>query len=769
MLPKDPNANRLCDATMIKAFAFIIASVVIVVLVGLVGKYHKNHVSVPSKPLTIDEVRLSIGEQLIANLKGENIRDNLHLITSDPHVAGTENNKRVGEKILNLWKKNGLEDVHFVEYNVLLSYPDYENPNHMSILDPGRRVLYQSNGTSPIIFPKEQGSPHAGVQWVAYSSPGEVEGDIVYCHYGREEDFERLKKLGIEVKGNIAMIRYSHGFRGDKVVFAQKYGALGVILFSDPGEVAKEGIDAAHVYPNTEWMPEGGAQRGSIMHGDGDPLTPETPAKPDLYPSRTIDEAKAAGVLPRVPVLPLSYRDAYEILVRISGRPVPLDWQGGLNITYRLGPGFKDAGTKVRLDVKAKYEKREIRNVVGYIHGEHEPDKYVILGNHYDAWVYGSLDPNSGTATLAEVGRALVQTMNETHWRPARTIMFCNWDAEEYGLIGSTEFVEEFEKQLSQRAIIYMNVDTISANNSFDASTIPSLYQAVVDVSKRIPNPMKSETKRARKTIYDTWVRTYPPNLPSYPTFPQMNLPGGGSDHVPFLNYIGVPVVDFRYRNATWNEYPLYHTLYETRYTNEHLFDTKNLAVHRAVGQFWAELARVFADSPIIPLNITIYADTLLNVYVHKLKKDLDPLKHRYPEAQDARQQLSNLIRNCQEFIRRSRQLESEIQTVQKYNSHFESNTEAATISHKLMAVERCFINVYARPYSHAKRHLLYSISDKDSYASSFMSAVYDAIDTLIHAKSDKTKVAAGKELAKQISYIQAGVQCATNTISSFI
>uniref|UniRef100_A0A914PKX1 Uncharacterized protein n=1 Tax=Panagrolaimus davidi TaxID=227884 RepID=A0A914PKX1_9BILA len=198
MLPKDPNANRLCDATMIKAFAFIIASVVIVVLVGLVGKYHKNHVSVPPKPLTIDEVRLSIGEQLIANLKGENIRDNLHLITSDPHVAGTENNKRVGEKILNLWKKNGLEDVHFVDYNVLLSYPDYENPNHVSILDPGRRVLYQSNGTSPIIFPKEQGSPHAGVQWVAYSSPGEVEGDIVYCHYGREEDFERLKKLGIE-------------------------------------------------------------------------------------------------------------------------------------------------------------------------------------------------------------------------------------------------------------------------------------------------------------------------------------------------------------------------------------------------------------------------------------------------------------------------------------------------------------------------------------------------------------------------------------------
>lgn len=205
-------------------------------------------------------------------------------------------------------------------------------------------------------------------------------------------------------------------------------------------------------------MPEGGVQRGSVMHGDGDPLTPLQPSKPDLYPSRTVDEAKEAGVLPKIPVTPISYRDAYEILVRLSGRPVPLDWQGGLNFTYRLGPGFREANIRVKLDVKAKYEKREIRNVVGYIRGSSEPDQYVILGNHYDAWVYGSLDPNSGTATLAEVGRALVQTMNDTQWRPARefcfnnlpllvinknlgTIMFCNWDAEEYGLIGKNLYI----------------------------------------------------------------------------------------------------------------------------------------------------------------------------------------------------------------------------------------------------------------------------------------------------------------------------------------
>ena len=169
-----------------------------------------------------------------------------------------------------------------------------------------------------------------------------------------------------------------------------------------------------------------------------------------------------------------------------------------------------------------------------------------------------------------------------------------------------------------------------------------------------------------------------------------------------------------------------------------------------------------------VPLNVSVFADTLLNVYIHNLKKAIDPLKHHYPEAQDARQQLSYLIRNCQEFIRRSRQLEREIQEVRKYHPYFDGNDRASSLSRRLMGVERCFINAYARPRS-PKRHLLYSISDKDSYASNVMSGVYDAIDTLINAKESQQKMAAGKQLAQQISYVQAAVQCATNTIVDFI
>ncbi|KAE9555929.1 hypothetical protein FO519_000909 [Halicephalobus sp. NKZ332] len=769
MLPKDPNANRLFDKTMVKALVFISIGVLAVFLVTFAGKYHKTHVGVPPKPKTLEQARLSIGDKLIANVRGENIRDNLRLITPEPHVAGTSANKRVGEKILQLWKKNGLEDVHFVEYEVLLSYPDYDNPNHVSIIGGDGKIIYRSNGTSPVIIPAEQGGLHAGIQWVAYSAPGTVEGEVVYCHYGMEKDFERLGKMGLSVRGRIALIRYGFGFRGDKVSLAQKNGAIGVILFSDPAEVAKDGTDKEHIYPRTEWMPEGGVQRGSVMHGDGDPLTPLSPSKADLYPTRTVEEAKASHILPSIPVLPISYRDAYEVLLRMDGRAVPLDWQGGLNFTYRLGPGFKDTSMRTKIEVHSTLQKRQIRNVVGYIRGSSDPDHYVILGNHYDAWVYGSLDPNSGTATLAEVGRALVQTMNESNWRPARTIMFCNWDAEEYGLLGSTEFVEEFEKQLSERAIIYLNVDTISSNLSFAAASVPTLFQSVVDTSRRIPNPMESEIKRSRKTVYDTWVKSFPGSIYNHPDFPQMPVPGGGSDQASFLNFLGIPVVDFRYKNTTWDEYPLYHSLYETPFTNEHLFDTNDFAVHRAVGQFWAEIARSFADSPIVPLNATIFADQILNDYVHALKLKLDPMKNRFPEAQDARVQLTRLIRNSQDFLRRAKEFDGKIEDTKQHLPYFNGNNQAASITRKLMMIDRCFISPFAFPQSPQKRHLLFSVSDKDSYSSSVMAGIYDQIENLETAGTAKEKALAGRRLAEEISLVQEAIQCATNSISDFI
>ncbi|TKR73126.1 hypothetical protein L596_020474 [Steinernema carpocapsae] len=333
-----------------------------------------------------------ITDAIKKNLNWENIRDNLRDFTKEPHVSGTAANARVAQKIFNNWKKAGLEDVHFLEYEVLLSYPNYSNPNHMTILKSDGSELYKSKGKSPVLIPDEQGAPGADIQWVAYAGHGEVIGDVVYCHHGRHQDFEQLKKLGIDLKGKIALLRYAFGFRGDKVANAQEAGAIGAILYSDPSEVARDGIDKAHVYPATEWMPSEAVQRGSIMKLNGDPLTPLFPAKKDLYGRRTLDDSKAEGILPAIPVMPLSYSDAWHILSRMEGQNVPVEWQGGINVTYKLGPGLKNS-EKVKIDVKSTLEKRSVKNVVGYITGSKEPDRYVILGNHFDAWVYGSIDP----------------------------------------------------------------------------------------------------------------------------------------------------------------------------------------------------------------------------------------------------------------------------------------------------------------------------------------------------------------------------------------
>uniref|UniRef100_A0A0M3HXJ4 PA domain-containing protein n=1 Tax=Ascaris lumbricoides TaxID=6252 RepID=A0A0M3HXJ4_ASCLU len=570
-----PKANALCSKAMMRATSVLGVGFVAIVLVGLLGVYHTAHPARQPRPETIEDYHQSISEKLIANVEGENIKENLRLLTTLPHPAGTRANTRVAEKIADLWRKNGLADVHYLKYEVLLSYPDYDRPNHVYIIDEDGRIEFASKGVSPVIIPEEQGAEDvhylkyevllsypdydrpnhvyiidedgriefaskgvspviipeeqgaegdgsvgegpdenigkqlhagfhacksnmhsdqqhqrlqvpvllldgncsigagvqwvaysgngtaqgevvychhgrvedferldrlalgcAGVHWVAYSGNGTAQGEVVYCHHGRVEDFERLDRLGITVKGKIALLRYGNGFRGDKVRNAQMNGAIGAILYSDPAEVARMGPYPEKVYPNTEWMPLEGAQRGSIMRGNGDPLSPLYPSKKDLYRTKTVQEAKNDGTLPTIPVLPISYSDAFQILSRMQGRMVPLDWQGGLNISYRLGPRLGDGAT-VRIDVRSSLQTRyheaarlavilrTIRNVIGYIHGADDPDRYVILGNHFDAWVYGSIDPNSGTAVLAEVARAITQTINETNWRPGILFFWC--------------------------------------------------------------------------------------------------------------------------------------------------------------------------------------------------------------------------------------------------------------------------------------------------------------------------------------------------------
>ncbi|GMR57002.1 hypothetical protein PMAYCL1PPCAC_27197 [Pristionchus mayeri] len=732
---------------MIRAYAALLGGVLVSLFIVGMGKMQADAGGVPiPRKESIEEIQDQIGRALMEAIEGEKIKENLRALTKEPHQAGTKANERVAKTIEKMYTAAGLQKVHTLTYDVLLSYPDWDRPNTVSIRNRAGRAVFTSRGVSAPILPDEQGAPHAGHQWLAYSAPGTFEGDVVYAHSGTPKDFAMLKKLGIDVTGKIAMMRYGEGFRGDKVAEAQAHGARAAILFSDPAE--------------SVWMPPEGVQRGSIMKLNGDPLTPLYPAKPGAYKSRTVDEVKEARIIPSIPALPISYETAYEILSRLGGRPVPGEWQGNVNVTYRLGPGLRDGHTTV-VDVKSSLETKHVHNVVGYIPGQDEEDRYVILGNHFDAWVYGSIDPNSGTAILAEVARAMVETTKNTTWRPARSIMFAAWDAEEYGLLGSTEFVEEFVQQLGDRAVAYLNMDCFAGNFSLDVRTIPSMRDVAIDVAKRIPNHLEEQVALGRKTLYDTWARTFPGQNGQ----PDMKIPGGGSDHAGFLTFAGVPVIDFNMINATRNSYPLYHSLFETPFVNEHLYDKPDFAMHRAIGRYWAELARTLADSPVFPINVTKIAEEMGGNYVVELRKTLNQLPAN-PNLLEAKQQVDFLEKAAAKFLVRSQHFAEHARHV---NAELQNNPydqrKLRGVNERIMMTERCFVNPRGSPGAPQNRHVLYSISEHDSYSGKVMAAVYDAIDDYANA-TDKKK--AGRKVAEQISIIYHSVHCATNTLKHF-
>ncbi|KAI6180332.1 Glutamate carboxypeptidase 2-like family protein [Aphelenchoides besseyi] len=718
-----------------------------------------------------DSTKLDEQGNLNDFVDGERIRQNLRDFTTDPHVAGTPANKRVAEKIADKWRSYGLSNVHFDSYRVLLSYPDYENPNHVRIFDQKKKKIFESVGVSPALIPDEQSAPNAGVQWVAYAANGTVKAPIVYCNYGRVEDLKKLEEEQIQLKDRIALIRYGKIFRGDKVREVQKRGAVGAILYSDPAECAQLGD---HVYPNTDFMPPNGVQRGTLNRMNGDPLTPFFPARKDLYSKTTIEDAKASLQLPSIPVLPLSYSDSYQLLSRMCGSDVPTDWQGGLNITYKFGPCMQNEET-VEIEVKSSLEIRTIQNVIGYIPGQVEPDRYVMLGNHFDAWIYGSIDPNSGTSILSETARALVEAAKSGVWMPRRTVVFVNWDAEEFGLVGSGEFVEGYAQQLSRRAVAYLNVDLISGNGSFAASTVPTLYDSIVEASKRVPNPVKSEMSKGRKTVYDTWIHHHPGDIKDRSEYPLMDVPGGGSDHERFLSYLGVPVVDFRYERegAEASGYPLYHTLYETPFVNEHLFDWDELSVHTATARYWAQLTRLLAEPPVLPLNASMFAHRFLDTYARDLKTALAKAEKQIGSLEPASGQLSFLIRNVQAFVQSSESFHSNVISQfkdrrEELNGRDELRLRAA--NDRLMEVDRCFVGPTAVPNSPLKRNILFSTSDLDGYSSSVMPGVYDQLSKLTATKATSSaQKRAIQQLTEQISALQFAVQCATTALTEFL
>ncbi|EFO20077.1 hypothetical protein LOAG_08413 [Loa loa] len=632
-----------------------------------------------------------------------NIKRNIKWLSEKIHVAGTKENAELMRKIADKYHRYGY-DVKTYSYNVLLNYPNYEKPNRIELHMGNEKWQELSNGLAERLGPNEQEDPRALVYWAAYSENGTVTGSVVYVNYGTVNDYKRLDKYEISLKGKIALCRYGGIFRGDKVQLAVKHGAIGMILYSDPFDYTN-GRNDMKVFPNEIWLPESGAQRGTLLKTDGDPETPLLPSKYYTYRTETEENLRERQVMPSIPVMPIGYRDARKIMENLSGPQVKFhSWIGSMNVTYRI------TGSAIfRITVHSACTRRIITNIVATMFGREEPDRYVLFSNHYDAWVKGTVDPISATGTMLEMARVLSKMNESIKWRPRRTIMFCLWDAEEFGLIGSTEWVEEFMKPLQQRAVAVINVDNINGDTSLSVKAVPLLYRVIVNAAAKIESPNRLEREAERLTLLDSW-KFYAPKGPitGDRSIPGIAVPGTGSDFQRFITYLGIPVIDMKLESAPSYNYMLYHTMYEIPWLLDNFID-QNYTALMAVGQLWLEIGRDIADSLIIPFNLHDYG-LVLSDFIDRMDQQLEHIG--IPKAIGVKT-YHLILNNLREALTRFQVVANVMQEIaQSVNTGHESVSikQAEMLNNRMQYIEQAFIaeqGIY--PERAEFRHLIFT------------------------------------------------------------
>ena len=523
--------------------------------------------------------QLKIEDLFSKNIDTTSFKKHLIKLTERPHVVGSDANKAVQEYMFEVMKNAGF-NVEKYPYDVYL--PNKPGNSLIEIVTPTRIVLNQKEDIIPgDPFSKD---PSLWKGWNAFSGTGDVTAEVVYANYGRKEDFETLKQLGIEIKGKIVLAKYGGNFRGFKAKFAEANGAAGLIIYTDPKD---SGYTKGLVYPEGPYYNKSTIQRGSLLTEDftGDPLTPFEPALP-LDGKKKIKRLDPKQTqLHTIPVTPIGYGEASKILGQMKGKAVPQSWQGGLPFTYRLEGGN---ALTIRLKVEQKIDFVRAANIVGMLKGSEAPDEWIILGCHFDAWGFGATDPNSGTAMLLSLSETLGK-LKEQGFAPKRSVLIGHWDAEEHGVIGSTEWVEQMRDQLNAKGIAYMNFDGGVSGKNFGASAAPTLKKILIETSKKVKYPYTDES------LYEFWKKD---NL-NEPTIGNL---GGGSDHIAFYMHVGVPSLSGGAGGPN-----LYHSNYDSFKFYEQFVDPE-FKMGPMVEHMVGLLTLRMANSELIPYNINRYA-----------------------------------------------------------------------------------------------------------------------------------------------------------------
>uniref|UniRef100_A0AAZ3Q778 Aminopeptidase NAALADL1 n=1 Tax=Oncorhynchus tshawytscha TaxID=74940 RepID=A0AAZ3Q778_ONCTS len=653
--------------------------------------------------------------EFLDEMRAENIRDHLRKFTRLPHLAGTEQNLQLAEQIKGEWLAYGLDSVEMVPYDVLLSYPNISQPNYISIVDELGNEMFNTSLSEPVPEGYENVSDIVP-PYSAFSAQGQPVGDLVYVNYGRTEDFFQLEReMGINVTGKIVIVRYGNVFRGNKVKNAMLHGARGIIMFSDPADYCAPGVQP---YPDGWNLPGGGAQRGNVLNlnGAGDPLTPGYPAKEYTY-RYNLEEGVG---LPKIPVHPIGYHDAIQLLKNMGGDIPPNNWKGALNVSYRIGPGFTDSFStqKVRMNIHTNNQVTRIYNVIGRLRGAVEPDRYVILGGHRDAWVFGGIDPVTGAAVVHESVRSAGKLLRKG-WRPRRSIVFASWDAEEFGLLGSTEWAEENAKVLQERAVAYINADSaIEGMYTLRIDCTPSLHTLVYDITKQV-------NLNQQEHIADVLLMQY--NSPPPPIW------GSSLER--------------------YSSYPVYHSVYETFELVERFYDPSFRKL-RAVAQVRGGLIFLLADSQLLPLDASQYAGSLTK-YAHTIAQ----LGQKHPDALvKYGVSFDSLFSAVENFTVAARDFHERLTTLDRTDP-----IQIRMVNDQLMYLERAFVDPLGLPGRPFYRHVIFAPSSHNKYAGESFPGIYDALFDIERTANPKE---AWDEVRRQISIAAFTVQAAAMTLT---
>src|SRR2546423_3034636 len=702
----------------------------------------------------------------------DNIRENMRRLSARPHNVGSPYEKDNAEWILSKFKEYGF-DARIETFSVLFPTP---KERVVELLEPTKFVAKLQEPA----LPDDPTSNQAAEQlptYNAYSIDGDITAPLVYVNYGNREDYDRLDRLGVSVKGAIVIARYGGGWRGIKPKVAGEHGAIGCIIYSDPKD---DGYYNGEDYPSGGWRPRLGVQRGSVMDTDypGDPLTPGIGATADAK-RLAIKDAKT---ITKIPVLPISYADATPLLSALKGAVVPEEWRGGLPITYHVGPG----PAKVHLKVSSNWDMKPIYDVIATLHGS-DDGQWVVRGNHFDAWGNGADDPISGQSALLEEARMLGE-LHRQGWKPKRTIIYCAWDGEERGLLGSVEWVEAHVDELKKHAIAYINSDS-SERGFVSADGTQDLQSFISDVAKDVQDP---------KTKMSVFQRSHLNKIAKAKNAEErkdlrgrkdlvVEALGDGSDFTAFQDYAGISTLNVEFGDE--DDGTQYHSIYDDFYWYTHFVDT-DFVYGRALAQTIGMGIMRLADADLIPIDYSPQAEAIskYETELEKLLKDKqdefaernlelqegvfkatnDPRRPILPPPTEAVPPYMNFapMKNAIDLLKKSSEHYSKVLSKwREQGSPALPAEKVGVINADLLRVPRLYLNEKGLPERPWFKNQIYAPGAYTGYGAKPVAAVREYMDE----KKWKEADAQVPQVAQVIENVAAGISKAADDLESAV